>query len=75
MLFEKGARQSPTMALPDAVASPFTKLVTRKGQKPDDAYDLVENLFPFSSKLQIFGFVNRPGWTSVHYNAKKILNL
>ncbi|WP_374949812.1 MT-A70 family methyltransferase [Mucilaginibacter sp.] len=75
MLYVKDAQESNDIKFPDAITSPFTGQVSRKGQKPTDAYELIENLFPFSSKLQIFGFVDRSSWTAIHYNPKKILDL
>ncbi|MFA6083404.1 MT-A70 family methyltransferase [Mucilaginibacter sp.] len=75
MVYAKGDQQATEIELPDAINSPFTGLVSQKREKPEDVYKFIENLFPFSSKLQIFGFVNRSSWTSIHYNPKKILNL
>lgn len=62
MMFQKDGYKVPAIDFPDPLESPFSGKVKFKGQKPDDAYVLIEALYPTRAKVQIFGNCQRPGW-------------
>jgi N6-adenosine-specific RNA methylase IME4 len=52
--------------------SHFSGTVKSRSEKPESAYELLEEEFPMASKLQVYGYTNRPGWTVFHQNDDKI---
>jgi N6-adenosine-specific RNA methylase IME4 len=71
MIYYKGALLPQAGAFPDPLKSAFTGRVKNRQTKPPDAYAMIEGLYPNSSKIQIFGKAQRPGWHSFHYNNDK----
>ena len=67
-LFQKDGYWPPQGDFPEALASPFTGKVKHRSQKPDDAYALIEALFPTRAKVQVFGTCRRRGWDLFHRN-------
>lgn len=46
------------------IHSVFTEQVKKHSQKPQIAYEILERLYPFSGKLELFARNNRPGWNA-----------
>ncbi|PAW95440.1 hypothetical protein CKK33_18815 [Mucilaginibacter sp. MD40] len=62
MVFQKDGYKVPATDFPAPLKAPFLGKVKFRGQKPDDAYAMIEALYPTRSKVQIFGTCHRPGW-------------
>jgi N6-adenosine-specific RNA methylase IME4 len=52
--------------------SHFTGTVKTRSAKPESAYEFLEAEFPFATKLQVYGYTKRAGWTVFHRNDEKI---
>lgn len=52
--------------------SHFPGTVKSRSAKPKSAYEFLEEEFPSATKLQIYGYTKRPGWTVFHRNDEKI---
>jgi N6-adenosine-specific RNA methylase IME4 len=50
----------------------FTGSVKTQESKPAAAYKMIDDFYPYWSKLQIFGWTRRPGWSVFHQNDKKL---
>lgn len=49
----------------------FTGSVKTQKCKPAAAYSMIDAFYPYWSKLQLFGWTRRPGWSVFHQNEKK----
>jgi N6-adenosine-specific RNA methylase IME4 len=67
-VFQKDGYWPPKSAFPEPLASPFTGKVKHRNQKPEDAYAMIEELYPTRAKVQIFGNCMRRGWDVFHRN-------
>jgi len=67
-VFQKDGYKVPAIDFPDSLKSPFTCKVKFRWQKPEDAYVLIEALYPTRAKVQIFENCLRPGWDVFHRN-------
>ena len=52
--------------------SHFPGTVRKRLEKPESAYEFLEEEFPLATKLQVYGYTERPGWTVFHKNDHKI---
>ena len=52
--------------------SHFPGTVKTRLEKPESAYEFLEEEFPRASKLQVYGHTNRSGWTVFHRNDIKL---
>ncbi|MES2060432.1 MAG: MT-A70 family methyltransferase [Bacteroidota bacterium] len=50
----------------------FPGTVKKRSAKPASVYEFLEKEFPLASKLQVYGWTKRPGWTVLHRNDEKI---
>jgi N6-adenosine-specific RNA methylase IME4 len=67
-VFQKNGYWPPQKDFPDPLASPFTGKVKHRSFKPDDAYAMIEALYPTRSRVQVFGICLRRGWDFFHRN-------
>ncbi|MFD2146290.1 hypothetical protein [Mucilaginibacter antarcticus] len=67
-VFHKDGYWPPKGDFPDPLASPFTGKVKHRGEKPEDAYALLEKLYPTRVRIQLFGSCSRRGWDVFHRN-------
>ena len=68
MVFEKKGYKPSVKNYPDPLEAPFNGNVKTRGEKPDDAYALIEQLHPTGAKIQLYGSCRRPGWDVFHRN-------
>jgi len=68
MVFTKGNADDLPAVLKGKLETTFTQEVTKRCQKPADAYQFIDAVFPGIEKLQIYGQTTRPGWTVFHRN-------
>lgn len=67
-VFQKDGYWPPQKDFPDALQSPFIGKVKSRQQKPEDAYRLIEELYPTRARVQLFGTCRRRGWDLFHRN-------
>lgn len=55
------------IAMPDPANRPGSVIIaprTEHSKKPEDAYEIIEHMYPDQSKIELFAREVRPGWTS-----------
>ena len=70
LMYYKGTFLPFTISAKTPLKLVFTGKVNTRKNKPADAYNLIDGLYPCWSKLQIFGWTKRPGWSIFHQNEK-----
>ena len=72
MVCHKGEMYQVSDAYLKMEDSYFTGIVKKQTAKPESAYEFLEKQFPCATKLQVYGWTKRPGWTVFHKNDDKI---
>jgi N6-adenosine-specific RNA methylase IME4 len=68
LMFKKGDFPMPKIAFPNA----FFALQTDNSRKPQRAYEIMENMYPDASRIEIFARYVHPGWVGVGNQAEPL---